>query len=305
MLSILIPIYNYDARNLVQTLHAQATKANINFEILLLDDASENTELRQDNQILKSMPFVSLLELPTKAGRSVARNFLAGQAKYDHLLFLDCDSEPVDDLYIQRYIPYCKEKEIVVCGGTAYKKELPQKDCYLRWVYGTKCETTGAAERSLKPNSRFSTFNFFISKELFWSIRFNEMLKNYGHEDTLFGLELRKRHISITHIDNPLYHLGIDTNKEYLNKTRQGVENLKILLDQYEDKEFLISDIRLLKYYHVLERTHTVWLAAFFYYTFRKSMEANFNGKKPNLTLFNLYKISYLSSLNFKKNVEI
>ena len=75
MLSILIPIYNYDARELVRTLHKQASQANIEFEILLLDDASENTDLRANNQILKNTPNVTLLELPTKAGRSVARNF--------------------------------------------------------------------------------------------------------------------------------------------------------------------------------------------------------------------------------------
>ncbi|MBP5412748.1 MAG: glycosyltransferase family 2 protein [Bacteroidales bacterium] len=305
MLSILIPIYNYDARELVRSLHNQATEANIEFEILLLDDASENTDLRTNNQVLKNIPNVTLLELPTKAGRSVARNFLAGQAKYPYLLFLDCDSEPVDNQYIQRYIPFCNKEDIVVCGGTAYKKEKPPRNCYLRWVYGTKCETTKATERNLRPNSRFSTFNFLISKNLFWSIRFNELLKNYGHEDTLFGLELKKRNIPITHIDNPLYHLGIDTNEEYLQKTRQGVENLKILLDQYPDKQMLIDNIRLLKYYHKLEITHTLFLAAFFFFIFKSSMESNFKGRHPSLVLFNLYKISYLSSLNFRKKIEI
>ncbi len=120
MLSILIPVYNYNAVSLVRELYEQAIQSAIQFEILLLDDNSDNN-CKRDNVILRDFPNTTLFELPTKAGRSIARNFLASQAKYDYLLFMDCDSEPVDDKFIARYLPYCKGKEIVVCGGTAYK----------------------------------------------------------------------------------------------------------------------------------------------------------------------------------------
>ena len=232
MLSILIPIYNYNAVELVQQLYNQVVKAEIPFEILLLDDNSDHT-CKHENVVLRSLPNTTLFELPTKVGRAIARNYLAGQAKYDYLLFLDCDSEPIDDEFIARYIPYCKGKRIVVCGGTAYKQQKPQTDSYLRWIYGVCCETKSAKQRNKAPNSQFSTFNFLISRELFLTIRFNELLRNYGHEDTLFGLELQKQNYIVTHIDNPLYHTGIDTNTVYLEKTRQGVENLKILLEKY------------------------------------------------------------------------
>ena len=136
----------------------------------------------------------------------------------------------------------------MVCGGTSYRPNPPERDCLLRWTYGMRCEIRSAAERNKQPNAQFSTFNFLIQKELFSEIRFNELLRNYGHEDTLFGFELRKKGITITHIDNPLYHVGIDTNKVYLEKTREGVENLKILIEQYEDKEALVKDIRVIRH---------------------------------------------------------
>lgn len=304
MLSILIPIYNYDARLLVQQLHQQALSAGIEYEILLLDDASDNTQLSEGNRCLKELSNVTIFELPTKAGRAVARNFLAGEAKYNHLLFLDCDSEPIDDKFIERYIPYCKEKNIVVCGGTAYKPEKPATDSYLRWIYGVKCETQSAAERNKAKKTKFFTFNFLIDRDLFWSIRFNELLKSYGHEDTIFGLELQKKNCHITHIDNPLYHIGIDNNITYIKKTRQGVENLKILLDSYEDREQLIQYIRLLQYYSILEKTYTIWLGSLFYRIFRSLMESNFKSKHPNLTLFNLYKLGYLSYIVRRKKYQ-
>ena len=304
MLSILIPVYNYNAVNLVQELYQQATKADIPFEILLLDDNSDNN-CQRENMVLRDFPNTTLFELPTKAGRAIARNFLASQAKYDYLLFMDCDSEPVDKKYIARYLPYCKGKDVVICGGTAYKKQKPNRDSFLRWIYGIRCETKTAAQRNKSPNSRFSTFNFLIAKELFLKIRFNELLRNYGHEDTLFGLELLKNNYTIIHIDNPLYHIGIDSNEVYIEKTRQGVENLKILMEQYPDREKLIHDIRLLKYYVFLEKTHTTFLFLLKFRLFKNIMLRNFNSKHPNLTLFNLYKLGYLCSLKYRSIAEI
>jgi glycosyltransferase involved in cell wall biosynthesis len=304
MLSILIPVYNYNAVSLVQQLYNQSVGAEIPFEILLLDDNSDNT-CKRENVALKDLPHTKLFELPTKVGRAIARNYLAGQAKYDYLLFLDCDSEPVDNEFIARYLPYCKGKSIVVCGGTAYKPQKPQSDSYLRWIYGMHCETKSAEQRAKTPNSKFSTFNFLIARELFLSIRFNELLRNYGHEDTLFGLELQKRNYTIMHIDNPLYHTGIDTNSVYLEKTRQGVENLKIILEQYTDNEKLIQNIRLLKYYMFLEKYHITSLFLFIFRLCKKWMLANFNSKQPNLALFNLYKLGYLCNLKYQKTKEM
>lgn len=305
MLSILIPIYNYNAVPLVRNLHKQATALNITFEILLLDDASDNTHYREENFVLKNLSNTKLIELPTKAGRSVARNFLAGQAQYDYLLFLDCDSEPVDDAFIKRYIPYCKGECVVVCGGTAYKSEQPKQNRRLRWTYGTRAETKTAEERNKKPNTKFSTFNFLIEKKLFWSIRFNELLKNYGHEDTLFGFELRKRNCVIQHIDNPLYHTGIDENEVYLEKTRQGVENLKILYEKYPEHDLLIKDIRLLSVYAIIEKWKLTRLFYFNYFLFKKIMLWNFNSRFPNLFLFNLYKLNYLCFLKYNNPNEL
>ena len=304
MLSVLIPVYNYNAVSLVQQLYNQAVKAEIPFEILLLDDNSDNT-CKRENIVLRDLPNTTLFELPTKVGRAIARNYLAGQAKYDYLLFLDCDSEPIDNQFIAQYLPYCKGKSIVVCGGTAYKPQKPQADSYLRWIYGVRCETKSAKQRNKAPNSQFSTFNFLISRELFLSIRFNELLRNYGHEDTLFGLELQKQNYIITHIDNPLYHMGIDTNAVYLEKTRHGVENLKILLEKYPDNEELIQNIRLLKYYVFLDRYYLLYVFLFFFRLFKRLILANFNSKYPNLTLFNVYKLGYLCSLKYRKKREM
>ena len=191
-LSILIPLYNHNAVAFVKELYRQSAEAGILFEILILDDQSD-AEYKAENAVLQTLPNVKVFNLPSKVGRSVARNFLASQARYDYCLFLDCDSEMVDDRYISRYLPYCQGENVVVCGGTAYRPDPPDPQCLLRWTYGQRCEVRSAAERNKKPNTSFSAFNFLIPKALFSEIRFNELLRNYGHEDTLFGLSCAKK----------------------------------------------------------------------------------------------------------------
>ena len=298
-LSVLIPVYNHDVVSLVQGLHHQLSKSDAEFEILLIDDQSL-PEFQENNSILNALPQVKMYKLPSKAGRSVARNFLAAQARFDYCLFVDCDSEIVDDLFIERYLSFCNGEEVVVCGGTAYHDSLPQSDRLLRWTYGVKNEVHSAELRNKRPCYYFQAFNFLIKRTLFLKIRFNELLKNYGHEDTLFRYELNQRHVKVIHIDNPLYHIGIDTNSEYLKKTRQGVENLKLLMESPESQA-LISHMRLLRYYQVFNKTRTVFVVFGVFLLFRKAVLHNLNGKRPNMSLFNFYKLGYLCSLKYNK----
>jgi len=65
-----------------------------------------------------------------------------------------------------------------------------------------------AVERNKHPHRGFSTFNVLFEKSVFSKIRFNEELKQYGHEDTLLGFQLKKAGIDILHIDNGLMHEG-------------------------------------------------------------------------------------------------
>jgi glycosyltransferase involved in cell wall biosynthesis len=51
MLSILIPIYNYNAYPLVKELHSQCLEATIDFEILCQDDFSTNIQQKEINTL--------------------------------------------------------------------------------------------------------------------------------------------------------------------------------------------------------------------------------------------------------------
>ncbi|MCF6364744.1 MAG: glycosyltransferase [Bacteroidales bacterium] len=297
MLSVLIPIYNFDIRQFINELHSQAVHNKIDFEIILADDASD-LNFRKINIETDKLENVKYIQLTKNIGRSAIRNYLAEQAKYDYLLFADCDSEIQNKDFIKKYIFDCKN-EVVLCGGRTYKKDKPfcNKE-YFRWYYGTKREVKNAEERNKFPNRSFMTNNYIISKSIHNLIKFDEKIAEYGHEDTLFGTELKRKNIKIKHIDNPLIHIGLETCTDFISKTKNGIENLVYLLKSYDYPE-LFEDIKLLNIY---KKTSSLsFLFRLYFKIFRKLTEKNLCGTHPSLKLFDLYKLAYLHKINRKK----
>ena len=225
MLSILIPIYNYNVVALVKALHQQAAESQVDFEIIVMEDGS--TQYTEVNAQIADISNCSYIPLKENVGRSVIRNKLAEEAKYDHLIFMDCDAEVRSKQYIRNYLPYCNTGSVVI-GGTAYDEAIHDSDFSLRLKYGRCREAKTAQQRSEYKYKNFATFNFMIPKSVFNQIRFDESIREYGHEDSVFGYCLTKEGADIIHIDNPLIHKGLDDNTTYIKKTEEAAKNLFI-----------------------------------------------------------------------------
>ena len=91
MISILIPTYNYNITRLVADLHQQALDTYVDFEIIVIEDGS--TLFVEDNKAVNDFEFCRYIILSENIGRSAVRNKLADEAKFGHLLFMDCDAE--------------------------------------------------------------------------------------------------------------------------------------------------------------------------------------------------------------------
>ena len=72
-------------------------------------------------------------------------------------------------------------------------------------------------------------------------------IKGYGHEDTLFGYDLMKQRIPITHTDNPILVKDYDTNEEFIKKTERAIQNLNTVLEITDYNIKLINSIKLLR----------------------------------------------------------
>jgi glycosyltransferase involved in cell wall biosynthesis len=296
LLSILIPAYNHDLTDLVKGLRHQASELEISFEILIVDDNS-TAGYRSRNLALTELSHVRYLQLEEKVGRSRIRNMLAGKARYENLLFIDADARIMAADYLSRYIGLLGE-ERVICGGTAYLSDLPHDpDYHLRWYYGRKREERPALIRSKDPCRAFSSFQFLATRKILGQVPFDDDLKAYGHEDTVFGLALEQCGIPVLHIDNSLVHDGLEPADEFLDKTRQGLQNLKFLVDQgrYAGLE---QGVRILKKYIVVSKMGLLPCLKYMYNKGNVWMHKNLKRRKPRLWIFDLYKLCYFASLH-------
>lgn len=292
MISVCIPVYNFDVYSLVDALHKQLSEAKITFEIRLYDDGSD-PEYKQKNGSLVQPEFVVYKELPQNIGRSRIRNLLADEAQYEYLLFLDCDSIIHKSYFIHSYLEALNTGYRVICGGREYDVQKADKNHLLRWTYGKKAESQPAIIRSKEPSRSFMTNNFLIKKDIFSRVRFNEHLAQYGHEDTLFGYELLKQDIVPLHIENPVLNGDVESNALFLEKTRQGLENLAYIYSLKKEDATFSEQVRLLSFYR---NFCCKKLLAFIFPLLHMVFTLELKLGKVDLKLFNLYKLAYFSS---------
>jgi len=252
MLSVCIPVYNVNVGNLVKDLSDQVALLDVPVEIIVIDDRS-NVDFNNANKTALANK-ASYIALPENVGRARIRNMFLKYAQYPYLLFLDCDSAILDKQFMTNYITEIKKGEKVICGGRVYSVTKPKREKVLHWTYGRKKESKPAAERQLKPNASFMTNNFVVERKVFEAIQLNEKIKGYGHEDTLFGYELKLKGINIKHIDNAVLHADLHTNKVFMDNAESAIRNLaEIVKTMGEDSDFT-KDIALLQYYNKLKK---------------------------------------------------
>jgi len=295
-ISLLIPVLDYDIIALVHIMKDAMNKVPEFCEILIGDDGS-TSEYAEKYHSLETTN-VRVVSSEKNIGRAAIRNKLALEAHGDFLLFVDADvmMPGTAEAYILNWLPYLN-KSRVICGGILYHDSPPgDPDKMLRWTYGKWREQKTAVERNKHPHAGFSTFNVMIERSVFSKIRFNEELKQYGHEDTLLGYQLKKAGIGILHIDNGLMHEGLESNRDYLNKTKLGIENLSKLYDKVTDKSAFSETVLLLKIYDKLKYLGVTRILAAIFIKYRERMEIRLDASKISLILFGIYKMSMFST---------
>jgi len=291
--SICIPVYNCDVTGLVEKLVQNSELFRIQYEVIVIDDASDE-KYKSSNRSVKSFDKTIYLELEKNIGRSAIRNLFLKHTRFENLLFLDCDSKPSFIKFIYEYVKPPIQKEKVICGGRSYSQKPKKSKYLLRWKYGINRECKAADERAQEPYHSFMTNNFMIKKNVLEAIKFDERLKGYGHEDSLYGYQLMKNKIPIKHIDNPCFHEFNETSDEFLEKTKQGIENLLFIhANLLPNSEFAQTN-KLLKTYLKIKREKLTGLLGWLSYPLLPLFAMLFRIGIVHLWSFDAYKLLYL-----------
>ena len=175
-----------------------------------------------------------------------------------------------------------------------YPDEKPEKSKLFRWVYGKNREALDYKIREKNPYLSSLSLNFIIHKSIFKKVSFNETIPNLRHEDTLFSYSLSKEKITIQHINNPVYHYGMDDFEVAIRKENESLHALKYLIDN----QLLSPDyVRISKLLLKIQKTHLLSVFAFFHKITFSLFLKNLASNNPSLFIFDLYRLGYLCQL--------
>ena len=232
---------------------------------------------------IKELSNVNYIIREKNVGRASIRNFLAQQAQYEWLLFLDGDIMVERTRFIEKYLD--TDFHVIVGGLQVYDRNRSLGN-NLRFLYELKYQYYhGAAKRQEQPYKEFRTINFLVQRDIMLRIPFDEEFKHYGYEDVLFGKQLKEAGIRIHHISNPVMMIDFEDNPTFVSKTEESLRTL------HQFRNELKGYSTLLKY---------EWMKPLLlplYYLIGKLIRWNLTGNNPRLSLFNIYKLLYYSSL--------
>ena len=285
-LSILIPTYNDDCSALVAALSAQACQSGASYEIIVGDDGSTTTAVRERNAQACTAAHCRYFRREANGGRAAIRNQLARQAQYDWLLFIDCHVDVAHD-FISNYASW-QGHEAVVCGGVKAGGDAHAWNGNLRYRYEHAAETRhDVSARRSEPYQSFRTTNFMIRRETALAHPFDEHFRNYGYEDVLYGKQLEQQGIGIAHISNEVAINHYESNRRYIEKMEEALCTLHAFSSELRGYSRLLSLADRLKSWHL--EPAIAWL-------FRHSkglLRRNLCSRHPSLSLFTAYRLGY------------
>lgn len=313
-LSILIPVYGESVLWQVKLLHAQCSAIkDLSWEIVVAEDgrprkaacsdaggiseASNAADIDDCNDEVAGMLHCRLIKREKNSGRAAIRNFLAREARFDNLLYIDAGLKPNPHL-VENYVDNIG-KSLVVCGNIAVDKAcINMENLRCRNELRAQKRFT-AAKHAIEPYKNFHTTAFMIDRQTMLANPLREDIRTYGYEDTLFGKQLADKHVSIRHIDNPVLFITFESNSRYLKKTEEAMYTLYNYRGELEDYSPLLHVV------HLFQKLHLLWLPIIIGRCFVDKMVDNLTGRCPNLKLYSLYRVCLLAEKFSKKSMTV
>jgi glycosyltransferase involved in cell wall biosynthesis len=288
-ISVCIPVYNFDIKNLIIALRTEIQINQIDAEIILIDDASDENF----NEIYKEASAYAdqFIFLEKNVGRSRIRNLFLKHTKGDYLLFLDCDVKIDNINFLKNYLQeITQNREVEVIYGnfktdSSYSKTLRNRYSIEREIF--------SGDRT-SDFSVFKTVNFIIQREVFRSFLFDETLIHYGYEDYVFAKKMELNDVKFSALNNPVIHVDDTSNEVFLAKTETAMNSL-FQLSQNAENEKYIKDIKVFSVAKKMKNLGFNKLFVVLYERFIKKMILkNLLSENPKIKYLDIYKLALL-----------
>ena len=209
-------------------------------------------------------------------------------------MFLDADVFPETSSFVLNYKNEISELENkVVFGGYRYASTPPERSKSLRYYYGKAREEKDIETKNKNPYGFVFSGNMLLSKNVFLDNNYKKSDHLYGL-DVLFSRQLYSKNIQVIHIENAVFHNGLESNEVFFNKSLESVIARKQLLSEVENGGEINS---LFRYYLILKRLKLQFLAKFLFKWSKNYLKNKIIAEKPNLLYFDLYRLGYICSL--------
>lgn len=241
-LSIIIPVYNTKSEALKKCIDSIIQIRNIKYEIILVDDGSEEKNSKEYNTLIEKYKKNAKYFKQKNAGVSSARNLGIKEANGKYIMFIDSDDE-INANRIE-YKDLNDDYDIIVYNLVKVRGNNE------RIVKAIDCEQgkvdSNYVLRELVTKCRFYTpCAKLIRKELLEKnkIKFNEAIIH--GEDAIFNLDILKTHPRIYYTDKNLYFYKYSFNtssSRWTNKTQKMINSISKL---HKEKIKLIDELEI------------------------------------------------------------
>lgn len=217
-LSVLVPFYRDDAADLVAALDAQIIGLPV--ELLVYDDGTGDAALtaKMTTATGATKGAAALITNSENHGRSAARNALYEASRGEWVLFLDADMLPAKTDFVANYMSLIETGTAeILFGGFEVEASAEDVDRDIHRALSEVSDCLTLDERQAAGPQYVASSNLCVRRDVLQKEPFDSGFSGWGWEDSEWAARVSKR-FTLTHVDNPAIHLGLETTDTLLSR---------------------------------------------------------------------------------------
>ena len=222
LVSVVVPTYNSE-EYIEETIKSVLSQTYINFELIIVNDASEDRTLTIINKYKKNNDRIKIINLTKNAGVSNARNIGINNAVGKYIVFIDAD-DLISQNFLEELIKYNNDENIIPRAFNFSENQKYDKKTYLMDIASGKCFGTCCG--------------YLIDREKCCDIFFNDKISHM--EDTEYITQIILKYDEVIEISNSIYTYV--NNKD--SATRKILEPNKMLKNYYNSIDLIFNRLK-------------------------------------------------------------